>query len=45
MNPFTKLAVGKQVLFVFGILLAIDGLLFFSLRSIERSSRQQPSYW
>lgn len=48
MNRFTKLPVGKQVLFVFGTLCAIlvarDGLLFFGLRSIEDSNRQQLSY-
>ena len=48
MNPFNKLSVGKQVLFMFGtlcaILVSIGGLFFFSLRSIERSSRGQLSY-
>jgi hypothetical protein len=46
MNPFTKLPVGKQVVFgtLCAILVARDGLLFFSLRSIEGSSRQQLSY-
>jgi hypothetical protein len=48
MNQFKKLSMGKQVLFVFGtlcaILVASDRLLFFGLRSIEDSSRQQLSY-
>ncbi|MEY2557387.1 MAG: hypothetical protein QOE34_812 [Verrucomicrobiota bacterium] len=48
MNQFKKLSVSKQVLFIFGtlcaILVAIGGLLFFSLRSIEGSSRENLSY-
>jgi hypothetical protein len=48
MNQFKKLSVGKQVLFMFGtlcaILVSIGGPLFLSLRSIERTSRENPSY-
>jgi hypothetical protein len=44
MNPLTKLPAGKQVLFVYRTLLAVNRLLFFSLRPIERSTRQHPSY-
>jgi PAS domain S-box-containing protein len=48
MNKLKQLSIGKQVLFVFGtlcaILVAIGGLLFFSLRSIERTSRENLAY-
>jgi PAS domain S-box-containing protein len=48
MNKITQLSIGKQVLFMFGILcailVAVGALLFFSLRSIDRSSEDQLSY-
>jgi CHASE3 domain sensor protein len=48
MNKLKQLSIGKQVLFMFGTLCAIlaatGALLFFSLRSIERSSRENLSY-
>jgi CHASE3 domain sensor protein len=48
MNRFTKLSVGKQVLFMFGtlcaVLVAVGALSFLSLRTIERSSRENLSY-
>ena len=47
MNKLKPLSVGKQVLFTFGtlcaILLIIGGLVFFSLRSIERGNQLQQS--
>jgi PAS domain S-box-containing protein len=43
-----QLSIGKQVLLMFGtlcaILVAIGGLFFFSLRSIDHSSRENLSY-
>jgi hypothetical protein len=48
MNPFNKLPVGKQVRFMFGtlyaVLVAVGALFLFSLRCIERSSRENLSY-
>jgi PAS domain S-box-containing protein len=48
MNRIKQLSIGKQVLFMFGtlcaILVAVGAFLFFSLRSIEASSRQNLSY-
>lgn len=48
MNPFTKLSVGKKVLFMFetlcAVLVALGSLSFLSLRTIERSSREDRSY-
>jgi two-component system sensor histidine kinase/response regulator len=48
MKKLRQLSIGKRVLFMFGtlcaILMAIGAFLFFSLRSIERSSRENLSY-
>jgi PAS domain S-box-containing protein len=48
MNKIKQLPIGKQVLLVFGtlcaILFAVGALFFFSLRSIERTSRENLSY-
>ena len=48
MNKIKQLSIGKQVLFMFrtlcAVLVAVGALFFFSLRSIERSSRKNLSY-
>ncbi|PZR72753.1 MAG: hypothetical protein DLM73_12445, partial [Chthoniobacterales bacterium] len=48
MNKLKQLAVGKQVLLMFGMLCAILGLigalLLFTMRSIERSNRERLAY-